>query len=616
MNESIESERPAQSAASISTSARYSKLFCIDSLREAIWLIVGSLVFAFVLLYPMFCNVVYSGPGLGGWPLTGPKLSHFTQLPINGDADMFDELRWVPYNTVAHFHQLPYWNPYKCGGMTMLGNPESGIVTPFFLLYLALGLVSGLILEICLHVAIGFAGGYLLGRELGLRRIPSLVLAGMFPTSSWLSLHTSVGHLNFLPALYFPLILTLLLTACRLKLWYPGALAGLLCGLALTEGNYPFVYASMMVAMLAGTLTITQWSIRPLLVAVLIGTFALGFASMKLIPVASWMSLHPRIFGVSWLEWNGIAEALFSRNQDLFREKVGPFFFSEDGGYLSPVFLVLALIGAITGGRKALTWILGVAVFLLLYRGDTGPHALITYLRLIPLAKDMGLSGRWVIPLLFCVGVLAALGSQFLYDHLGSWGPRIALLLLVLGLTDALVVCAPNYRYLFNQRFERPEPSKSFRQFWNDGWAGKQTMTYLGQANMGAVNCTTYGYFVSRGSVLGYNEPGYRGEYSLVGDGVVTQTEWSPNALTFDVSANSAATLVVNQNFDDDWRIASGNGSMVSEHALLAVRVPPGRQTLTLRYRPKHIGFAFFSTFAAFLATILLCWWERTNGKS
>ncbi len=616
MSDSIESEHPVQSAASISTSTRYQNLFCIGSTREAIYVLVASLVFALVLLYPMFCDVVHGQPGLSGWLLTGPKLSHFKQLPISGDAEMFDELRWVPLNTVAHFHQWPYWNPYKCGGMTMLGNPESGIITPFFLLYLMLGLVPGLILEIYLHVAIGFAGGYLLGRELRLRLIPSLMLAGMFPTSSWLSLHIAVGHLNFLPALYFPLILALVLAACRLKLWYPAALAGFLCALTLTEGNYPFVYATMLVTILATILALTRLSIRPLLVAALVGAFALAFGSLKLVPVAGWMPLHARFFGASWLEWHGVVGALFSRNQNLYRDRVGPFFFSEDGGYLSLAFLALALIGALAAGRNAVTWVLGVVVFLLLYRGDTGPHALINYLRLVPLADNMGLCGRWVIPLLFCVGVLAALGAQVLCDHFGSWGPRLAMLLLVVGLVDAWVVCAPNYRYYFSEHVERPESSKSFRQFWNDGFAGKQTMTYLAQANMGAVNCTTYGYWVSRGSVLGYNEPGYRGEYWLLGDGVVTQTDWSPNVLTFDVSAKSAATLVINQNFDHDWRLTKGQGTVVSEDALLAVEVPQGHQLLRLRYRPEHIGLAFLATIVAFLATFLLWWWEtKVQGR-
>ena len=589
------------------------KLFRVDSSRELIWLVIGSLVFALILIYPMFCDVVYLGPGLGGWISTGPHLNRFTQLPMNGDTDMFDQLRWVPYYTVTHFHQWPFWNPYKCGGMTMLGNPESGIVTPFFILYLALGLVPGLVLEIYLHIALGFAGGFLFGRELGLERIPSVVLAGMFLTSSWLSLHLGVGHLNFLPTLYIPWILAFVLAACRLKLWYPAALAGLLCGLTLTEGNYPFVFATMLVAVVTVILAITSLSVRPLIVAAVVGAFAIGFAALKLVPVAEWMPIHPRDFGAAWLEWRGIASALFSRNQSVFRERVGPFFFTEDGGYLSPPFLTLALIGAVTAGRKSLVWVLGIIVFVQLYRGDTGPHALITYLRMVPLASNMGLSGRWVIPLTFCAAVLAALGAQYLWDHFGTWGPRLAVSLLVLGLIDSWIVCSPNYRYLFYQDFQRPESSQSFRQFWNEGWAGLQTMTYIAQANMGSVNCTSYGYYVPRGKVLGYNEPGYHGEYSLLGGGEVTQTYWSPNVLSFDVSPNSADTLVINQNFDKDWKLSSGQGTVVSQHGLLAVSVPQGHQTLTLSYRPQNVAVALLATIAAMIATLLLWWWETRN---
>ena len=129
---------------------------------------------------------------------------------------MFTQLRWVPYYTLTHFHQLPFWNPYKCGGMPMLGNPESAIVTPFLLLYLVFGLIPGMLLEIYLHVAIMFAGGYVFGRELGLVPRAALVLAAMFPSSSWLSLHVAMGHLNFLSIAYIPWILALLLDVMQI----------------------------------------------------------------------------------------------------------------------------------------------------------------------------------------------------------------------------------------------------------------------------------------------------------------------------------------------------------------------------------------------------------------
>ena len=75
-----------------------------------------------------------------------------------------------------------------------------------------------------LHLAIMFAGGYVLGRELGLRSIACVTLAGMFASSSWLSLHVSAGHLNFLSIAYMPWVLALLLASWRSKRWFPSLL--------------------------------------------------------------------------------------------------------------------------------------------------------------------------------------------------------------------------------------------------------------------------------------------------------------------------------------------------------------------------------------------------------
>lgn len=136
-------------------------------------------------------------------------------------------------------------------------------------------------------------------------------------------------------------------------------------------------------------------------------------------------------------------------------------------------------------------------------------------------------------------------------------------------------------------------------------------MTYIGEANMGSVHCDEYGYHVPRGSVLGYDEPGYRGEYFMIGDGSATNDVWSPNRLTFNISANSPATLVINQNADPDWRVVSGNGTRRSERDLLAIDVPAGQQSLTIAYRPANIGAALLMTLTAAIATLALWFWER-----
>ena len=136
-------------------------------------------------------------------------------------------------------------------------------------------------------------------------------------------------------------------------------------------------------------------------------------------------------------------------------------------------------------------------------------------------------------------------------------------------------------------------------------------MTYIAQANMGSLNCQGFGYNVPQNKMLlAYNQQGYRGEYFMT-DGTVAQTQWTPNRLGFDISATAPTTLVINQNFDNDWRVASGNGTMTSDQGRLAVAVPAGHQQLTLYYEPEHIVLALLVTIAGWVAFFLLWWWER-----
>jgi hypothetical protein len=76
-----------------------------------------------------------------------PILLRLAQSSEQNDWDFESQLNWAPYYTVAHFHQFPLWNPWKCGGMPMLGNPQSRFYSPFFIFYLIFGPMVGSHLE-------------------------------------------------------------------------------------------------------------------------------------------------------------------------------------------------------------------------------------------------------------------------------------------------------------------------------------------------------------------------------------------------------------------------------------------------------------------------------------
>ena len=134
-------------------------------------------------------------------------------------------------------------------------------------------------------------------------------------------------------------------------------------------------------------------------------------------------------------------------------------------------------------------------------------------------------------------------------------------------------------------------------------------MTALNQANLGAANCYCCGYYIHGGKVIGYNQPGYRGEYYLLGSGQVQQIQWTPNRLTYDVNVPAATSLVINQNIYPGWRVAYGDGEVYPELGQLAVHVPPGHQRIELLYRPRRIIWAFALTVLATIA--LFAVWRR-----
>ena len=566
---------------------------------EAKWLTIGSLVFAFVSFWPIFFDGSVPGAPISSWLLAGPRLRFGGGIPGDADRDVFMQLRWVPYYTLTRFHQFPFWSPYKCGGMSMIGNPESAVVTPFILPYLLFGMASGVLVEIYLHIAIMFAGGYILGRELGLEPLACIALAVMFPSSSWLSMHIAVGHLNFLSIAYMPWVLALLLASWRTKRYFPSLLGGLLCGLTLTEGNYGFVFTVMFIAILTMYQATMDLSLRPLISAALIVAFAIAFGSLKLIPAAELLETYPRELLISWQSWTSVLVSLFSRYQDINHVMLSSFFFWEYAGYISAAFALLALIGAVSDWRRAIPWVFGCVIFLQLYRGDTGPGALVVWLRELPLGGNIGLCGRWVVPLVFCVGVLAALGVQTLLSRPGEWGQRLALIALSVGLLDATVVSAPLYRYLFHTPGGAPPGLEMFRQYWNESPGG---MVAANQRNLGAVNCSCCGYHVPHAFAQGYNQPNYRDEFFLLGAGDVHQTLWTPNRLRYEVNPSASTSLVINQNMYPGWQVVKGDGEIYSYDGLIAVRVPPGPQQIEIAFRPTHIGWACLFTFLAAIA--------------
>lgn len=588
-----------------------SSLTCIQRCsgwREPVAVATVSLALGFLFTYPLLTAL---------WVPSG----------FSVDWDQHLAFSWVQYDTIWRFHQIPLWNPYKCGGIPGLGNPQDRILTPFTLLHLLAGPIAGLYLEVPLHFAVAWSGGYLLARVLGVSRLAAIGAATVFPASSWYALHATAGHADLLAFTLLPWVLVpaLLAAECR-RLSYT-ALSGAALALTFLDGNpYPTIYASLLMAAVLAAWALYRRSAWPLLVFGLALVFGVGFMAPKLLPAIDFMRAHPRpILHPEVNDYRVLGQLLWSRNQDfwLWPEVKWKWGFWESGAYAG-LFIVPAIIGALVGGAAVLVWLFAGACMLLIWMGSHGPFSPWEILHHLPVFSIMRVPSRAIIPFTLTLAVMTGFGLDWIIKRTRRFGPAIALILIAVATVDCLLVVTPNYWYVVSKPESdvQPLPSDGFHQL--SSAVPHHELNYA-RHNAGVKDCYEFTKKFPT-AIKGYDQIYYQGEQYIIGPGTARLEEWTPNALEYDVDAASPSDLViVNQNYDQSWRLARGTGQVFDFGVLppgkipglpgfpglLAVQVPAGHQRMELRYRPASVIAGTAIAVITLLVSLALWFVER-----
>ncbi len=559
--------------------------------REAVWLAVASIVFALCFGYSV--------------------LPHLSEIALANDWDYHLQLRWVAFYTIYHFHQMPLWNPYRCGGMPMLGHPQSAFISPFELLDFLFGQMVSMHLQVVLHLAIGFGGGCFLARELGMSRLGAIAAAGCYAGSSWYSIHMAAGHPDFLPYAYIPWAIGLFYLSIRRRRMTFAMLAGLVMALMyLTAGIYAVPQTALILALLAATLALQQRSIYPLIMLAVIGASTAGFAAVKLLPTLNFFGpggrpIDPGERNPVWV----LAAALFSRNQ--WGGQVlprMPWGFHEYGAYLGIIFGGLSLWGIVQSPRRGLPWLIVGIATLALAMGYLGPHSPWVLLHKLPPFYSERIPSRFLILFTLAEGMLAGLGIDAVSEISAPWAMNAAYILVAVALLDGWLVSSV-YLHDAVAGGQSPKPwSATFTQL-AEPRTGGHAMYMASNANTGVIACNDS--IPRKFNVHGIEDPHYRGEQYLLGAGSVRLNRWTPNELGFEVDVPSPTVLVINQNYDSNWTVIGGSGEVIANEGLIAVRIPQGRQELQIAFRSHSFRVGLLISLLTVLAMSALCWVER-----
>jgi hypothetical protein len=521
----------------------------------------------------------------------------------SGDWDYFSWLYEIPLISILDYHQIPLWNPYGGGGMSLIGNPQAGFPSLTFLVTAFAGVIEGLKLSAWLHTFIGLFGMWCLGGYFKLNGPARLVPCFVFMFSSTWALHLAAGHMTWLPAAFLPfLFLSFLMSQDHV-----GSLliaAGIESLMILAGGTYVLGFSLLFLLAYSICLVAETRRWRTLVDLAAINFLAVGLTAFKLFPSLVLLARHPRVTdaGVPIPLSTGYAIFL-DRFQGLWHSLYGAGWW-EFGAYMGGIVMVLYVLSFLYFARYR-PLILSSVFFLLLVFGNFSDYSPWTLIHHLPLFHNFKVPTRALFVFCFTVALLAGIAMEKLQQR---YGPRskwlfssVALLILV----DLLSVSSPILDEAFSPlTFKFPFRIINPSQITRLGQEGEAARRPFSQVSIPMKDRTYHGawsdqYFPllkNQGVVDAYetipiaphaiprSSKHYRGEWYLRGNGNLSLKSWNPNRLVFAFASAKADRLVINQNFQKGWR--TSRGTITCQDGLLAVDLPPGGYALSVWYRP------------------------------
>jgi hypothetical protein len=535
---------------------------------------------------------------------------------------------------VVEYGQMPYWNPWYCGGNVMWQNPQIALLSPVYPLTAIAPLQLAMKINILLHYWIGFLGMHVLvTRAIGVTFLPAVIYIATLVTASGApAIHLRAGHSVFLPGFYLPLQIYFFFQALRTGSWKYIFLSSATLALMVFNGGthiLPMSMAALGMFSLCAAIARRDW--RPLAFAIAFGVAGLAYSAPKLLPVVHYVG------GEYFWDTRNPTERPDRVTLEILRQiylvptqEVGARLpmqrhgWHEYGNYIgigSALAIAIGLFGAVFLRSPRDQWFgislaVTTAFLFLLSLGEFAAYAPANLAHHVPLFSSFRIPSRYSIPFLQFAALALAWSFRSAVTRYGfPQGARIAVAVVALGASAHLIYTNQwNLRNVFTA-----EPfDTSFH--WMQGPRQITTLAdaspYVAGSPMLRALMEDRSFFscyeslqLSRGAgpdrplVFDAN-PGER----------AGEIDFSPNQLTFSLNSGAAeARVVLNQNYAPGWTSSLGPITPPRQTELGVVPVPPeaaGRYAFT--FQPPHLvtGLVLFN---ASLIVTLLFWRRRSS---
>lgn len=523
------------------------------------------------------------------------------------DWDYYFSLHTIYRQTILHYHQLPFWNPYTCGGTAGIGDPEFPLFTPTFLLELIFGIPTGLRLAIYFSIVTGGIGMLTLAKRLRLSVWAGLLAALVYMFSTVNLLEIVEGHVNIFAAMWLPWLWWSWLGAYYKPTRWRILLVGLFFALLFMQaGIYLLVYTLFALLLV---ILLSQKKLRALSLTALSGFWALGIVAIKLLPVLLWLRQFPQqTFATSAFSLPWLSDILFGRYLHgaylIFRQRSG---WHEYGAYIGYIVFGLSLLG-LTQLRKRRTIVLLVIIGLTaLILAVSGPalDPIFNVLWFIPRSNI----SRIIILTIISVALLAGFGLDTLRQRVRH--PLVPIVLIGFVALDLMSLAYPAslQAFVLPPVYPAPKPpppplAYTSQTFDYQARDIHQTRTYeatkQGWGNL--FHCSVLGPKPAIIPVESENDPRL---FTATSHNATSKlTSWTPNHITAEVAAPAPTTIVLNANYVAGWEVNGQTPQIVSNR--VAAAVPAGRTTLNFTYQPPGFRLGLAITTLTLLITALL----------